>query len=147
MAEQNNRGYTDAKGFVDMLDEKPRSEGYKIIRDEMSQDMLTKIKGDTQLYKRFQDIKIECKKSDEYDRKVPTMLDVNRGLTNLYGIILRLIGAQKNDNDATLSKVCTAINKIEERLGIEQTDWEDSKDVTVGTVNGKGITPDSDRTE
>ena len=141
-------GYTDPNEFVDTLDQMHRSKGHEVIRDHMSPFMLKKIREDTELYKKFQDIKMECKKSYEYDRKVATMLDVNRGLTNLYNIILRLFASYKNGNDATLDAVCTAINKIEERLGMEQTDWTGGQDnVADNTEDGEGIQTGSDRTE
>lgn len=141
-------GCTDPNEFVDALDQMHRSKGHEVIRDHMSPFMLKKIREDTELYKKFQDIKMECKKSYEYDRKVATMLDVNRGLTNLYNIILHLLASYKNGNDATLDAVCAAINKVEERLGMEQTDWTGGQENAAGnTEDGEGIQTDSDRTE
>ena len=140
-------GYTDPNEFVDTLDQMHRSKGHEVIRYNMSPFMLKKIRDDTELYKKFQDIKMECKKSYEYDRKMATMLDVNRGLTNLYNIILRLFASYKNGNDATLDAVCTAINKIEERLGMERTDWTGGQNNAAGnTEDGEGIPTGSNRT-
>ena len=140
-------GYTDPNKFVDALDQMHRSKGHEVIRYNMSPFMLKKIRDDTELYKKFQDIKMECKKSYEYDRKMATMLDVNRGLTNLYNIILRLFASYKNGNDATLDAVCTAINKIEERLGMERTDWTGGQNNAAGnTEDGEGIPTGSNRT-
>ena len=140
-------GYADPNKFVDALDQMHRSKGHEVISYSMSPFMLKKIREDTELYKKFQDIKMECKKSYEYDRKMATMLDVNRGLTNLYNIILRLFASYKNGDDATLDAVCTAINKIEERLGMERTDWTGGQDNAAGnTEDGEGIPTGSNRT-
>lgn len=135
-------GLNNPTEFVDALDKMHRSKGYTIIKDHMSQKMLKAVREDVKLYQRFQDIKAECKKSFEYDKKVPTMLDVNKGLTNLYNIILRLFKSYKSGNDETLNEICQAINRIEEKLDMEQTDWTGgTNNATSDTGNGEGISP------
>ena len=141
-------GYQSVEEFVDMLDKMARSIGYEYIRDNVTPQVLKEIRNDIGTYEKFQDIRAECKKSYEYDHKVPSMLDVNRGLTNLYKITLNLMKASKNDTDARLDEVCLAINKIEEKIGLEKTDWNGgTEDVTSNTNDGEGIPPDSDGAE
>lgn len=140
----HNHDYKDANEFVDALDRMHRSAGYKTIRDGITQQMLDDIKKDPELYKKFQSIKQECKESFDYDNRAATMLDVNRGLTNLYKIILQLISAQRRDGDDTFTSICGAINKIEEKLGMEQTDWFGGmEDVADDTIDVEGIETDS----
>lgn len=136
-----NLGCTSPEEFVDALDAIHRSKGYDVIRNNMTQAMMVSIHANTDLYQKFQEIKAECKKSYDYDRKTATTLEVNRGLTGLYGLVVNLIKAQKSDVDDTLVKVCGAINRIEEKVGLEPTDWTGgTSDATDHTSNGEGIT-------
>lgn len=144
MAEEQvkNLGCSTAKEFVDKLDKMARSKGYITIRDEMTQQMLKSIRDDAELYQTFQVIKSECKESYEYDHKTATMLDVNRGLTNLYGIVLNLIKASRNDTDTSLGAICAAINRIEEKIGLEPTDWNGgTENVAIDTGDGESVSP------
>lgn len=113
--------------LVDTLDKMTRSKGYTIIRDYIDKKTVENIKShDIKLYQLFQAIKMECKESWDYDRKVPTMADVNIGLTNLYGVILKIMRANIDDNQDKFIKIQTAINRIEEKVGLESTQWNRS---------------------
>jgi len=137
-------GYKSPKEFVDALDKIGRSRGYIVIRD-LTPQMVKEIKEDVKTYQLFQDIRIECKKSHDYDHSVPIMLDVNRAALNVYTLLLNLLKANKSDTDAILGEVCLAINKIEEKIGLEKTDWNGgSKDVTDNAGDVQSIPPDSD---
>jgi hypothetical protein len=109
--------------IVSNLDKMARSKGYIIIRDSISSRKVSEIREDTELYKLFQDIKKECKASFEYDHRMATMLDVNIGLTNVYSIVLKLIKASNSDVAERLDQICSAINTIEEKLGVTPTVW------------------------
>ena len=133
--------------IVNILDDMARSHGYLIIQNVLPIDKVNEIKKDPELYKLFQSIKMECKQSWTYDRKVSTMLDVNKACTNLYTVVLKLLNAMKNDSDTRLDEICLSINKIEEKLGMEKTVWNggtDSAESNDGDV--EGITHDNQST-
>lgn len=130
--------------FIDRLDKMPRSKGFVEIRDNMNPALLREIRKDMDLYKRFQAIRTECKQSWDYDHKMATMEDVNRACTNLYGIVIKILQSETSSFDPVLNKMGQAINNIEERLGMPQTQWneEDHSDGNAGDAgNVQGITP------
>lgn len=130
--------------FVERLDKMQRSKGFVEIRDKMTQNMLREIRKDVDLYKKFQSIRVECKQSWDYDHRMATIEDVNRACTNLYGIILKILKSETSSFDPVLNKMGQAINNIEERLGMPQTQWneEDHSDGNAGdTGNVQSITP------
>lgn len=133
-----------AAEFVERLDKMPRSKGFLEIRDKMNPVLLREIRNDMELYKRFQAIRVECKQSWDYDHKMATMEDVNRACTNLYGILLKLLQSETSSFDPVLNKMGQAINNIEERLEMPQTQWieEDHSDGNAGdTGNVQSVTP------
>lgn len=129
---QPDLGFEEPEELVKALEDMHRSQGYLVIRDHITPKMNTAIRKNTELYKRFQAIKKECKDSWDYDHRTTMMFEVNRGLTNLYGIILNILAAHQNVHSAELDEVRQAINNIEERLGFEQTKWNGGADNDAG---------------
>lgn len=112
--------------FLNDIDQMAASKAYLVIRDKLSNKHIKTIReSGTENYQKFQDIKLRAKKSWDYDHSVPTMEDVNRACMNLYTIVLRLMNAQNSDNSRELSKIQSAINRIEEKVGLDPTVWED----------------------
>lgn len=131
--------------FMKKLTDTHRSVGYLAIRDCMTKALMDNIRADKNKYKEFQAIKQECEESWDYDHKTPNMLDLNRGLTNLYGIVVKLIKAVQDSHTQGLDEIRLAINKIEERVGIDPTDWNGGN--PDGADNVQSITPCDERTE
>lgn len=122
--------------FLDALDEMAASKAYLFIRDEMTSHHIKAIReSGKDNYQKFQDIKLRAKQSWDYDHKTPCMLDVNRACMNLYGIVLRLMRAQNDDYSEELNKIKTAINRIEEKVGLEPTVWEEAQNIVDGGTN------------
>lgn len=115
------------KEFLDTLDQTHASKVYEIIRDNITPRHIRMIKEASDstncYYQTFQDIKLKAKQSWDHDHKVATMADVDRACTNLYGLVLRIIKSLSDGTIRELGAVHLAINKIEEKLGIEITDW------------------------
>lgn len=139
LEEQSHKPQSAAE-FVEMLDQMHRSKAYLVIRDEMTADMLKKIRSDADLsiYRKFQEIRQEAKKSWDYDHKTATMEDVNRACTNLYGMILKILKAETGSFDPVLNKMGEAINKIEENLGMPQTIWVEEEETGNGDADNTG---------
>ena len=118
----------DIEGFLDDIDNMAASKAYLVIRDNINATHVKKIKESGKYnYQKFQDIKLRAKQSWEYDHKVSTMEDVNRACMNLYTIVLRLMNAQNTDNNDIFSNIMKAINRIEEKVGLTPTIWEDAE--------------------
>ncbi len=128
-----------AEDVVSKLDDMDRSKGYLIIRDGITSDKLREIKSDPDLYAKFQRIKSECKQSYEYDHRVPTMYEVNTGLTNLYGVILKLLKADKSDDDNRFIQVQQSIDTIKKQIGMPITGWDGGSIHNDQCNDGKGI--------
>ena len=115
----------DIKGFLSDIDQMAASKAHIVIRDNLTQKHVKMIKDSgKENYQMFQDIKIRAKNSWDYDHRVATMEDVNRGCTNLYTLVLRLMRAQNDDFLEELNKIHVTINRIEEKIGLEPTVWE-----------------------
>lgn len=144
-----NMGFEDPEKLVAALEQMHRSRAYLIMRDHITQRMETTIrKAGGDLQKRFAALKRECKDSWEYDHKFAMMCEVNRGLTNLYGIILNILSAHQNVHQTELDAIHRAINNIEERLDIEKTDWNGGEDNDAsGTGDVPPVQADSGGTE
>ena len=120
MIESNN-----IEGFLNDIDKMAASKAYLVIRDNITTKHIKAIKeSGKDNYQKFQDIKIRAKQSWEYDHKTATMEDVNRACMNVYTLALTLMRAQNGDFSEELGKVHSAINRIEEKLGIEPTVWD-----------------------
>lgn len=117
----------DVEGFLNSIDQMAASKAYLVIRDEIASKHIKTIKDSGKdNYQKFQDIKIRAKESWDYDHKVATMADINRACMNVYTLVLRLMRAQNDSNEEELNKIKTEINKIEEKVGLEPTIWEDT---------------------
>lgn len=113
--------------FLDTIDNTHASAVYLFIKNKLTQKHIRIIKeASTETnpyYQLFQDIKLKAKKSWEHDHKTATMEDVDKACTNLYTLILRIWRAYNDGVSEELIKIHDAINKIEEKLGIDATDW------------------------
>ena len=129
----------DIKGFLDDIDQMGASKAYIVIRDHINYQHIKKIKDSGKdNYQKFQDIKIRAKQSWDYDHRQALMEDVNRGCMNVYTLILRIMRAQNDDFAEELGKIQTAINRIEEKVGLEPTVWKPEEISTDGGNNNVG---------
>lgn len=118
------------------LDNMAASKAYVLIRDNIAPKHIKTIKeSSTENYQLFQDIKARAKQSWDYDHKMATIEEVNRACANVYTLLLRIV-AQYNDSFTTeLTKIINAINKIEEKVGVDITDWSNSDDDSINGGN------------
>lgn len=122
--------------FLDALDEMAASKAYLFIRDEMTNQHIKMIKDSgKENYQKFQDIKQRAKQSWDYDHKTATMEDVNRACMNVYTLVLRLMNAQNGNFTEEFNKIQSAINRIEEKVGLEPTVWEEEIEIDNGGTN------------
>ena len=129
----------DIKGFLDDIDQMGASKAYIVIRDNINYQHIKKIKDSGKdNYQKFQDIKMRAKQSWDYDHRQALMEDVNRGCINVYTLILRIMRAQNDDFAEELGKIQTAINRIEEKVGLEPTVWKPEEISTDGGNNNAG---------
>lgn len=129
----------DIKGFLDDIDQMGASKAYIVIRDNINYQHIKKIKDSGKdNYQKFQDIKMRAKQSWDYDHRQALMEDVNRGCMNVYTLILRIMRAQNDDFAEELGKIQTAINRIEEKVGLEPTVWKSEEISTDGGNNNAG---------
>ena len=129
----------DIKGFLDDIDQMGASKAYIVIRDNINYQHIKKIKDSGKdNYQKFQDIKMRAKQSWDYDHRQALMEDVNRGCMNVYTLILRIMRAQNDDFAEELGKIQTAINRIEEKVGLEPTVWKPEEISTDGGNNNAG---------
>ena len=129
----------DIKGFLDDIDQMGASKAYIVIRDNINYQHIKKIKDSGKdNYQKFQDIKMRAKQSWDYDHRQALMEDVNRGCMNVYTLILRIMRAQNDDFSEELGKIQTAINRIEEKVGLEPTVWKTEEISTDGGNNNAG---------
>jgi hypothetical protein len=131
------------KELNDFLDKMHPSDCHAAIRDMFTiatNRMITTCKqssdnDDIVEYQRYQDIKMKAKQSFDHDRTNATMLDVDKAVSHSYGITLRMIRATNDMTDSRFNKVCQAINKIEEHLGLDVTNWSGEDEVNDTTGN------------
>lgn len=123
----------DINGFLNDIDQMAASKAYIVIRDHIKQEHIRAIKeSGKDNYQLFQDIKARAKQSWDYDHKLATIEEVNKACMNLYTIVLKLMRAQNDDFQEELNKMQSAINKIEEKVGIEPTVWVTQNNPTDG---------------
>lgn len=121
----------DIDGFLTSLDQVSASKAYLIIRDNMTNKHIKAIKDSGKdNYQKFQDIKLRAKESWDHDHKMAMMMDVNRACTNVYTLLLRIFKVHNDTYVEELSQIRTAINRIEEKVGLKPTVWEDPKPKT-----------------
>lgn len=122
----------DAELILKTLEPMHRTRVYLIIRDELTQNDIKKFNSPAEIKQQFQDLKLEAKKSWDHDHKTATMEDVDRACTVVYTTVLQLMRASHQDSTDLFIKVCEAINRIEEKLGMELTDWSNNNDDVTG---------------
>lgn len=139
------KGCTDLKSLNDFLVKLHPSSAYTVIRDivQPKTNLMVKkasMEEDKSEYQRFQDIKKQAKSVFEYERKTATIFEVNQISSSVaqrfYGITVRMISMV----DDELGKVEQAINKIEEHLGIDVTNFtkENENDTTEPSNEQRG---------
>lgn len=133
LIETINSGNID--GFLNNLDVMAASKAYLVIRDNITSNHIKMIKDSgKENYQKFQDIKIRAKQSWDYDHRHANMEDVNRACMNVYTLVLRFMNAQNSDYQSEFNAIKLAINKLEEKAGIEPTVW-DAQDNDGGNDN------------
>lgn len=121
-----NKG--DIKGFLANLDQMAASKAYLVIRDKMTNQHIRAIKeSGKDNYQLFQDIKIRARQSWDHDHKMAMMMDVDRACMNVYTLLLRIFKVHNDTYVGELNQIRTAINRIEEKVGLEPTIWEEPK--------------------
>jgi uncharacterized membrane protein len=131
----------DILGFLKTLDQMAASKAYLVIRDEVTQKHVKAIReSGKENYQLFQDIKTRAKQSWDHDHKMAMMADVDRACMNVYTLVLRIFKAHNDTYIEELNEIRTAINRIEEKVGLEPTVWDKSNtdNVTDGGNNNDG---------
>lgn len=118
----------DIPAFLVKLDNMAASKAYLVIRDEMTNQHIKAIKeSGKDSYQLFQDIKARAKQSWDHDHKMAMMMDVDRACMNVYTLLLRIFKVHNDTYVEELNQIRTAINRIEEKVGLELTSWEEPK--------------------
>lgn len=138
------RSFTDLKLLNDFLLKLHPDDVHDIILNVIHPSTNILIKRASQAedlseYQRFQDIQMEAKKMYEYYNRTATIKEVNQIASTIaqqfYGISVRMISLL----DDELGKVEQAINKIEEHLGLDVTNFaEENKNDTTEPSNEQG---------
>lgn len=138
------KGFTSLKDLNEFLTKLHPSDAYVTIRDIVQPKTNIIIKREqqskTEEYQKFQAIQQEAKKIFEYERKNATILDVQNISNNVakqfYGITVRMISMM----DDELGKIEQAINRIEEHIGIDVTNFneEEHNNDTTESVDEQG---------
>lgn len=118
----------DIPAFLAKLDNIAASKAYLVIRDEMTNHHIKAIKDSGKNnYQLFQDIKARAKDSWDHDHKMAMMMDIDRACHNVYTLLLRIFKVYNDAHNEELNQIRTAINRIEEKVGLEPTSWEEPK--------------------
>lgn len=124
---------------LNMLDKLPPSQAYECIcKFKPLHTKLIRGAG-KEVYQRFQDVCIAAKKSWEYDHKPANIAEVNKACMNVYTLLLRILKRYSDGIESELSDIKSAINKIEEKVGLDITKFsaeEDGVDNNVDDVQG-----------
>lgn len=126
------------------LDTLHPSDAYAIIRDKVIPAKNKRIQmcrhENLETYQTFQDLKQRCKASFDHDRSWATNLDVDKAVSKAYGIAMRTLRANMDMEKVRFDKITSAINRIEEHLGLDVTDFrEDEANDTAEHENAQGI--------
>lgn len=117
------------EGFLNDIDQMAASKAYLVIRDSITQKHINAIKNSGKdNYQKFQDIKIRAKQSWDHDHKHATMADVDRACLNVYTLVLKVMKVHADATAEELNQMRSAINRIEEQVGLEKTNWESTDD-------------------
>lgn len=134
------------KKVNEMLDSMDKSDAHTVIqkyiepKSKIMARVSSVLRADKKEYQKYQAIRIEARDSYLHDNKQAKMIDVDRAVSAAYTIVVSMIGQLNR----ILMRQGEAINKIEERLGIEVTDFiEEVKDDTTkhDDVQGDEDTP------
>ena len=120
------------------------SDAYAIIRDTVIPAKNKKISAcrheNVEIYQAFQDLRQRCKASFDHDRSWATNLDVDKAVSKAYGIAMRTLRANMDMEKVRFDKLTSAINRIEEHLGLDVTDFrEDEANDTTESENAQTI--------
>lgn len=122
--------YTDE--LTQFLSKMHPSDAYVIIRDQIIPIKNKKIQAcrhdDLYKYQCFQYLMQGCKASYDHDRSMATNLDVDKAVSKAYGITMRTLRANMDMEQARFDKLTQAINRIEERLGMDVTDFREGNE-------------------
>lgn len=125
------------EGFLDNIDRMAASKAYVVIRDELTSKHVKAIKDSGKdNYQKFQDIKLRAKQSWDHDHKMAMMMDVDRACLNVYTLLLRIFKVHNDTYVEELNQVRTAINRIEEKVGLEPTIWVTEEPKTDNSTDG-----------
>ena len=120
------------KGMTTFLSQLHPSDAYTIIRDKIAPKKSPKIQkckvANVQVYQEFQDLERKCKESHDHDNRMATNLDVDKAVSKSYGITTRMIRAVMDMEKARFDKVTKTINRIEEHLGLDVTDFREGEE-------------------
>ena len=125
------------------------SDAYKIITELIKPKNNFKIikckRDDVKVYQEFQDLMQNAKKSADHDKLPATMLDVDMACTKVYGTTVLMIRTLNDTGNNRFTKITQAINRIEERLGMDVTDFkEDDEDDSTNNENEQRIEETAD---
>lgn len=126
------------KEMVKFLRTMHPSDAYDIVKDmtpAKNKRVMVCKKADIKTYQDLQDLMMECKKSYQHDNDFATNLTVDKAVSKAYGMTLRMIRANMDIEKSRFDKVTSAINRIEERLGLEPTDFSGEDDDNDSTIN------------
>lgn len=131
-------------GLVKFLGTMHPSDAYAIIRDIVvpkKNKRISECKAQNiEMYQVFQNLMMECKASYDHDRSTATNLDVDKAVSKAYGIAMRTLRANMDMEKDRFDKVTKAINRIEERLGLDVTDFGEGDDNdTTEYENAQGV--------
>lgn len=124
----------DLKGLNEVLGNMHPSDVYSIINDCVNQNIRLRgiindaKKNDVKTYQEYQHIKMEATRSYKHDMQYARNIDVDKALTRMYKILLRMIGLLNQ----IVIKQGEAINKIEEHLELDITQFGGDADDTTG---------------
>lgn len=120
------------KELTKFLDRMHPSDAHIIIRDKVIPSKNKRVqeckRTDVEVYQTFQSLMMECKESFNHDRAFATNLDVDKAVTKAYGIAMRTLRANMDMEKVRFDKLTKAINKIEEHLGLDVTNFEEGDD-------------------
>lgn len=113
--------------LIEMLDKIHPSDAYLLLRDHIDVHQIKILNLNDRLKTRLAGIRKKAKETWDHDHKTATMMDVDKACTQVYKMCLTLV---KGINDGQ-TNVKDAINNLEDRLGIPQTDWVNVPNKTV----------------
>lgn len=139
------------RGLVGFLSRLHPSDAHVIIKDTIVPKKNARIQkckiesiGD---YQYFQSVAMDCKASFDHDRALATNLDVDKAVSKAYGIAMRTLRANMDMEQERFDKITSAINRIEEHLGLDVTDFREGKNNdSTDNENAQGVEKTTDGT-